>query len=254
MKNTQIVKTTVASLIVLAGVFGTGSALAQEMAKKPQSFTVLAAFPQEGNHVIKLVEYFPGMTGVVETGVPVFGLPITPGLKKMSVIELYHHFAGASVKVPQTVLAANARAEAAAKVSKGKLSSPPPPNAHHASKGGGGTLYTYDEIYYWFIPTACEQWGASQCLYDYDWESYITPPVTYSSACFFVGSEGTNAASMAGMYWDPAYGAFLPVIDDAIDPGWCYCYSMSSSGAAYYLEWDLWGAGYNTTVGLAVYY
>ncbi len=253
----QVAKALLVSTVILVGVSTAGEVLSQEAATKTHSVSVLASFRMGGRHVVKLVEYAPGLTGVVESGIPALGSALTPELGKASMAELYRHFAGKSAKVPALVLAADARTADVARASVGRLKSPPTgpvPIEGQPSFSDGIHTYTYDEIYNWFYPIYCEQYGAKDCQLNYDGGWSMTPPVSYSSACFFVGSEGYNAASIEGLYWDWDYSTWIPVIDDNVDPGWAWCYSMNGGSASYYLGWAMWGAGYDTTVGLSVYY
>lgn len=245
------------ALLVSALVSISGVALSQESATRTHSVTVLASFRLSEKHVVKLVEFTPGLTGVVESGIPVLGDALTPELKQASMTELFRHFAGKSAKVPAAVLAADARSVIAGQENARKWKMPPSPPtliAGEAAFSDNIRTYTYDEIYDWFYPTYCQQYGAQDCQLTYDGGWSMTTPVTYSSACFFVGSEGYNAASIEGLYWDWDYSTWIPVIDDTVDPGWAWCYAMNGGSTQYYLGWAMWGAGYDTSVGLAVYY
>lgn len=261
MKNVKMSRALIASALVFVGIGTPAEAPCQERATEtsPTSFTVLAEFPLGGQHVVKLVEYAPGITGVVETGVPVLGTPVVPRLKKASVTELYRRFAGRRAAIPESVIAADLRATAAARESIGKNAGTPPstgpsPVGWNRNVNSGGSLYTWDEVYDWFYPTYCIQYDAKYCDLNYDGSFTQTPPVSYSSACGFVGSEGSSYAGFQGMYWDSSYGTWIPVIDDSIPPGWAYCFAMTSNVGPLYLEWDMWGAGYGTTIGFSVYY
>lgn len=255
-----ISKTLFTSILVSAGVGVSSVAASQELTIRPHSTSVLVTFRLSEKHVVKLVEFAPGLTGVVESGISVFGKALTPELKQASLTELFHRFAGKSARVPAAVLAADARAVMAGQANAAKWRTSP---SRPTPIGGGAraslsdnirSTYTYDEIYDWFYPIYCDQYGAKDCQLNYDGGWSMTPPVTYSSACFFVGSEGYNPASIEGLYWDWDYSTWIPVIDDNVDPGWAWCYSMNGGSTQYYLGWAMWGAGYDTTVGLSVYY
>jgi len=240
------------------GVGITRAAPAQQVARRTHSATVLASFSLGGTHAIDLVEYRPGLTGVVEK-IPVFGgTPVIPELGKMSVTDLYQHFAGEGASVPESVTAADARgaAAAAAQAFAPKLTSPdvrPTFRGHKRAARNNLNIGTYDELFDWFYPTYCQQYGAKDCQLTFDGGASQTPAVSYTSSCMFVGSEG-NTASMQGIFWDYEFGYWAVAASDSIPPGWAYCYSMTSSVGPVNMEWDMWGAGWDSTVGLAAYY
>ncbi|MGE5784378.1 MAG: hypothetical protein ACM3ZE_07295 [Myxococcales bacterium] len=254
----QLRNSLLSSMFMLAGISITGLGQAQEATPETHAGNVLASFQLESGRLIKLVEYAPGITGVAEGGIPVLGTRvITPELAKLSLVEIYRHFAGTSTRIPDSILAADARAVAKAKASAGKPTSPHIRPAPYWKKPSDGEIVrpeTYDEIYNWFIPTYCDQYGAKVCIYQYDGASVQTPPVSYSGAAFFVGSEGSSSASIEGLYWDPDYGTWIPAVSDSVAPGWCWYYTMTSSYGPLDMQWNMWGAGYDTTIGLADYY
>lgn len=245
------------SVLALTAAGAAGQALSQEKAKKGGSITVLATLPVDGQRVIKLVEYIPGVTGVVES-VPVHGARVlTPELKKLSMADLYRHFAGKQATVPDAVAAADARAAALAKAGSQQRESSAAPSAPPWKKRTPRPIPemdTEDEIWNWFYPIYCEQYGATDCQLNYDFAtSESAYAVGFSEACLFDGSEGAPAEA-AGWYWDWNASLWIRLYAEWIQPGWAQCYAITGNGNSFYMAWDMWGAGWDATVGLAHYY
>jgi len=257
MKMIRIARVLTSSMLIGFCCVGiTSEALSQQLAPRTHSVTVLASFSLGDAHVIDLVEYRPGLTGVAEK-VPPFGTPVAPELKEMSMTDVYRRFAGSGVTVPDSVIAADARAAAtAAQASAANLTSPHVRPTSRGQKGAAhdrANIGTYEELFDWFQPTYCEQYGAKECQLTFDGGTLVTPLVSYTSSCLFVGSEG-NTASMEGIFYDTEFGRWAVAAEDSIPAGWAYCYSMTSSVGPVWMQWNMWGAGFDATVGLASYY
>ena len=210
--------------------------------------TVLASLSLGEEQVLEFVEFKPGVTGTIETG-PVYSAPkVTAELKKMKMIDLYHHFAGESAKVPAALSAAVARTAAMEHAPVDSMTPPPPPaDARDVSVGDAPHFYNEAEQI-WFRNTFCN--GAQGCVQGWDWANVVSYKSISSGAGYYMaGSEAQNAVAndMSDWYnnsWHLFWRAYTL-------PGWWRSIGVTSPNR--YIWWALSGAG-NATVSVAATY
>ena len=208
-------------------------------------------------HVLQFVEFKPGLVGISETGRNMVDVPkVTPDLAKLPWVDLYRHFAGASVAIPERMVAAQARATARALAPKAAVA-PLEDAAKKQSVGEGPHFYNNAEQA-WFKATFCN--GARDCVQGFDWTNMQSQSkIGSANAYALVGSEGTTNATLKQYYWDCFWSLFTGTVCNwyqfdsvVVLPGrWV---NRTESGGSYYIRWIFTGAGANTQVSSAAVY
>lgn len=218
-------------------------ALSNKAAMNMHSADVLASFPQGGGgHVVQLVEFAPGMTGYVEFGLPIGTTPVvTPGLKKLSLVDLYRHLAGRSATVPKSLLAADARATVMRQTAAAPASKPVPrakrgnvSGVSSVEEGGAHAYYLWEED--WFMMNYCV--GATDCFCDdAGWlDIYSAWEIPQGHGFYFLGSESPVPQADIGMwYWN---GYDWIQFWAGVDPrGWQVNIGMVGNGGVWWIDW-----------------
>lgn len=193
---------------VVRALFGTMLACATiGVASTGHSTTVLASIPISNRHTVELVEYLPGVTGTVEH-LSYFDTPaVTPECRGLRIVELYHHFAGATAIVPDSVVAANARAEAMQKMNVPKFV--PPPTVPLPNSRADITDSAESDIgvsYEWEAELFRKDYCAYSDIYILGYNSTELYEVNYTvgnwETVYFLGSDLGQPTNIGAWYWD----------------------------------------------------
>ncbi len=236
---------------------GSASATPVVPATAIPSPVVHASVSLGAEHSLQFVEFKPGMTGTVETGLLMTDRPaLTDDLKPLKWVDLYRHFAGAAATIPPAMMDAQARADAQ-QAAPAQAVPPPAAAAVGQAAGPGPHLYN-DGEQAWFRNTFCN--GAQNCVQAWDWTTMTSHwSISSGTGYAMVGSEGTTNATFLASYWTCDWDLFdgttciwLPFWQGIVVPG--HWVSDSLTGGGNFIAWDLSGAGGNTQVSSAAKY
>lgn len=177
------------------------------VASKGHSATVLASIPINSEHTVKLVEYLPGVTGTVEH-LSYFDTPaVTPEVRGLGMVELYRHFAGATAIVPDSIVAANARANAMHNTNVPKFVPPPTvplPNSRTGiTEGDEGDLgASYESEAQEFLSGYCAYSDIYIVGYDYTELYEVDYTVSNWEVDYFLGSDMGQSTYIGAWYWN----------------------------------------------------
>lgn len=195
---------------------------------QPAVSRVHAALSLSESHTLQVVEFRPGMTGVVETG-------------RVMVDDPVNMLQG---RRPEEAGTARAGGDVQRYTGDADL---------EADSG--------DDELAWFRRTFCN--GAQECAQGHDWAVVTSSwQVGSGTGIFFVGSEGTVQATAQVYFWECSCTTpfciggpdchWFENWKALVEPG--YWISANTTGSSKYLQWNLSGAGGGTPVSIAAKY
>lgn len=212
---------------------------------KGHAATVLVSIPISDTHTVDMVEYLPGVNGTVEHHSFFDTSVVTPEVRGLGLVDLYRYLVGATAIVPDSIVAADARAKALQMAYVPK--SVPQPTvplpdscARITEKDESDVGVANASEVQAFLVNYCAYADIYVIGYDYTELYKIDGTAGNWKATYFLGSDTGRSTYVGAWYWDGEQWGKL--WGSPFEPG-IGSITWRGGGTGYYFAWNIGPAG-----------